>query len=314
LTIGQGTVTIGVFSAINWGQHAKSLQVEMDPGGGTSYVDLGTQQMMSVPYALCAEKLRGIALPNIVTYSVIEIQSTNAKVSFNLVNNGGTEFTIKGLCWSVDPIPTINDQSIMIGVGQGTSIGHITGLTPNTHYFIRTFATNQSGTVYGNIVNATTKLKIGDDYKGGKVAYILKSNDVGYIAGEVHGIIAAPTDQSSGIGWGCYPTFLNITSTSIGSGSVNTSAIVTNCSNLNIAARICQDLELNGYIDWYLPSFDELKQLYYNRFSIGSFENVAYWSSTEFNQNDAWKVVFSNGVDAPDDKFYTHSVRAIRSF
>ena len=52
LTIGQGTPSVGSFSAVNWGNGAKFLQVELDATGGNSYIDLGTQQMMSVPYAL----------------------------------------------------------------------------------------------------------------------------------------------------------------------------------------------------------------------------------------------------------------------
>ncbi len=52
LTIGQGTPVIGNFSTVNWGSGAKFMQVELDASGGTIYVDLGTQQMMSVPFAL----------------------------------------------------------------------------------------------------------------------------------------------------------------------------------------------------------------------------------------------------------------------
>jgi hypothetical protein len=54
LNVGKGTVVTGTFAAINWDKNAKFMQVEMDPTGGTSYVDLGTQQMLSVPYALRA--------------------------------------------------------------------------------------------------------------------------------------------------------------------------------------------------------------------------------------------------------------------
>ena len=53
LNIGQGTPVTGTFSAINWGVNAKFMQVELDTTAtGNNYVDLGTQQMMSVPYAL----------------------------------------------------------------------------------------------------------------------------------------------------------------------------------------------------------------------------------------------------------------------
>ena len=52
--IGQGTVVSGSFATIDWGGGSKFIQVEMDAAGGASYVDMGTQQMLSVPYALNA--------------------------------------------------------------------------------------------------------------------------------------------------------------------------------------------------------------------------------------------------------------------
>lgn len=55
LNVGMGTPSIGTFSNINWGVNSKFMKVELDTtGSGSSYVDLGTQQMMSVPYALYA--------------------------------------------------------------------------------------------------------------------------------------------------------------------------------------------------------------------------------------------------------------------
>ena len=55
-----GTVVSGTFSGINWGKNAKFLQVEMDPAGGETYTDLGTTQMMSVPYAMYAGSVSNI--------------------------------------------------------------------------------------------------------------------------------------------------------------------------------------------------------------------------------------------------------------
>ncbi len=52
LNVGMGTVVSGTFSGISWGKNAKFLQVELNTTGGTTYTDLGTTQMMSVPYAL----------------------------------------------------------------------------------------------------------------------------------------------------------------------------------------------------------------------------------------------------------------------
>ena len=57
--LGQGAVTIGSMSTINWGTNAKYLQVEMDINGGVSFVDMGTRQLFSVPYALYSNAVPG---------------------------------------------------------------------------------------------------------------------------------------------------------------------------------------------------------------------------------------------------------------
>lgn len=54
LTVGSGTVVTGDFATISWGTASKFLKVEVDPAGGTSYMDMGTTQLLSVPYALYA--------------------------------------------------------------------------------------------------------------------------------------------------------------------------------------------------------------------------------------------------------------------
>jgi uncharacterized protein (TIGR02145 family) len=58
VNVGMGTVVSGTFSGINWGKNAKFLQVELNTSGGTTYTDLGTTQMMSVPYALQASSIK----------------------------------------------------------------------------------------------------------------------------------------------------------------------------------------------------------------------------------------------------------------
>ena len=61
--IGEGVIVFGSFAIINWGSGSKFMQVEMDAAGGTDYTDMGTQQMLSVPYALYAEKIAAVADP-----------------------------------------------------------------------------------------------------------------------------------------------------------------------------------------------------------------------------------------------------------
>ena len=80
---------------------------------------------------------------------------------------------------------------------------------------------------------------------------------------------------------------------------------------------MCLNLTLGGYSDWFLPSKDELNEIYVNLYSqgIGGFASDSYWSSTEYNNGSAWKQHFLNGGDqsngGKDSGYY---VRAIRAF
>ena len=160
-----------------------------------------------------------------------------------------------------------------------------------------------------------TTIAIGESYQGGKIAYILQVGDIGYDANVQHGLIAAPSDQ--GIAeWGCYGTALSgADGIAIGTGAQNTLDIINGCSTAGIAARVCGDLVLGGYSDWYLPSRDELNQLYINRVAIGGFADLMYWSSTEYDSYGAWTQKFGCGIQGDLYKSYNYSnVRAVRSF
>lgn len=81
LTIGQGQATMGTFSSINWGNGSKFLQIEMDTAGGSNYIDIGTQQMMSVPYALYAGSVSNLPV------SVNKINCFSCPTIFSAVSN-----------------------------------------------------------------------------------------------------------------------------------------------------------------------------------------------------------------------------------
>ena len=126
---------------------------------------------------------------------------------------------------------------------------------------------------------------------------------------------AAPSDQGTGIQWGGHGTKVGGTTTGIGTGKANTEAIVTELGGGNYVAKLCYDLKLGGYDDWFLPSKDELNELYKQKTTIGGSFSGAYWSSSEDSSNNAWLQNFNDGHQTALVKFYhVISVRAVRAF
>jgi hypothetical protein len=155
------------------------------------------------------------------------------------------------------------------------------------------------------------KFKVGQQYGGGIIFYVDKSGE--------HGLIAAPFDQGKAP-WGCPTTKVNgADGIGIGTGLQNTIDIVTSCAEDNIAAKLCYDLILNGYDDWFLPSKDELNQLFLQKEKVGRFaidQTAPYWSSTEYEiSNGAWRQTFADYFEQTIyGKSDVFNVRAIRKF
>ena len=147
---------------------------------------------------------------------------------------------------------------------------------------------------------------------GGIVFYIDESGE--------HGLVAAIEDLGQ-YEWGCYGTSISgADGQAIGTGYQNTLDIVAGCSDVNIAAFNALNSTTEGYTDWYLPSKDELLEMYNTiglggpEANIGGFENNFYWSSSEDNDYLAWGVDFGNGATHLEYKNNTYRVRVIRAF
>jgi hypothetical protein len=109
-------------------------------GGGIAY---GNQLVFTT----------GAALPTLSTLNASNITFNSAIVGGNVTNDGGAPVTQRGVCWSTTQTPTLANSSLIIGSGLGSFNDTITGLSGNTTYYVRAFATNSSGTAYGNQVS-----------------------------------------------------------------------------------------------------------------------------------------------------------------
>jgi len=173
--------------------------------------------------------------------------------------------------------------------------------------------------------------QVGDLAEGGIIFYVDSTGQ--------HGLVAAMEDLTEGAtdpygygfnGYECGCFFENVSGAdgqAIGIGYQNTMDIVSQgCVTENggiTAAQVALDAEVNGYSDWYLPSIDELNEMYNTigpgglESNIGGFEisvNSYYWSSSEINYMTAWGVYFDNGDVELSSKNNTRSVRVIRAF
>jgi len=94
--------------------------------------------------------------PTVQTGNVNYTTETTAVLSGLVISDGGSAVTARGTCWSTSPNPTIAlPTKTTNGSGAGGFTSNITGLIAGTTYFARAYATNSTGTVYGNHIKLT---------------------------------------------------------------------------------------------------------------------------------------------------------------
>lgn len=216
---------------------------------------------------------------------------------------GSTEIKQRGICWATHTSPNLTDSFTIDGTGMGEFTSKLTGLTDGTTYYVRSyFIDGTDAVIYGDEKTFNTiDLEIGSEYRGGIIAYIYQPGDGPYVAGQIHGIIAAHEDvKLPGAYNQDYWCSLNHRSnndvkcdtiTGLGevdpyqAGQTNTAAMLDNVFVEEFIAKYVDEYSFGGYTDWVIPSIDELYLLRVSKILIGRFGTDWYWSSSELDTN-----------------------------
>jgi hypothetical protein len=252
---------------------------------------------------------------------------------------GGTNYTITG----ISQLMSVPYALYAKTSGNGLSTAQASEITANTAKTGKPTASDAGDMNYWNgsawvIIPATpnegaTLQMIGDvpkwisgtpvvgDFRYGGVVF--------WVDGLGGGLVCAKEDQSAGIQWynGANVT-TNATGTVVRTGQANTTSIIAvqGATQTNYAAGLVKAYNGSGYTDWYLPSKDELNQMYLNKATINTtaianggsgFANTFptyYWSSTEYGSNYARGCDFLYGSRDLNVKSNIYRVRAVRAF
>jgi hypothetical protein len=333
---------------IDWGSGSKFLHVEMDIQGGTNFIDLGSTQFLSVPYALYAETSntpgpQGPAGVNGANgqngaqgpQGIQGIQGeTGAQGLAGMNGTNGTNGQNgaqgpQGVAGS-NGTNGLNGQNTLVKTttetaGANCQAGGVKleyGLDANSNGTLDLVEVNNSLTKYvcnGAAGSSSCAMQIGDSYQGGIIAYIDASG--------CHGFVCAPSDQSNGIMWSNSSLTCPAYSQGIGSGGVNTRLAVAIYGSANShACGLCANLTLNGYNDWVLPSLEEILAIRSNLSTIGlGGLSGYYWTSSlvpDYIPNNTGSAIwflfqpdcYDCSLISSNSKVSTYKVRAIRYF
>jgi hypothetical protein len=310
MEVGSGTVVNGNFSTIDWSNGPYFIKSDFDPTGGTNYTISNTTQLLSVPYALhanTADKLSNPAAEKDPVYS--------SSVAFGITKKDTANWNAKlGSFAEKDPIFSKSIASLIDTVDIVEWFGKQDALTAGTGIKI-------SNDTISSTYNNGYKHYLGEEFGGGIIFQLWKDNN-----GTEHGLIVAKKDQSVAQEWSNVNiTLIGTNAQSTWDGEGNTAAIIAQSGHINSAAKLCDDYSASGFTDWYLPSIDELKTLYQNRFHVNrasayvlglnQIGNETYLSSTEYSTSIVWALNLGYGTpESNRTKSEKLFVRSIRNF
>jgi len=300
----------GAMSGQQTVQHAVDMSVLKRGCNVLQLVSDGT------PFGLYPYEVPGVT----TTRAVTDITLTDAVSGGEVTADQGYAVTARGICWDTNPLPTVDMAHTTDGSGLGAFSSKMTNLASGKTYYVRAYATNSKGTGYGPQQQFTVGTRVGTIGPGGGYIFYDKGeySNTGGI-GNWRYLEAAPSDQGGIATWGCWGTEINgADGTNFGTGFQNTIDIEKGCTTAGTAADLCANLTLNGLSDWYLPSLQELAEMYnvLGTKGLGNFktDTYPYWSSSEDGPYIAWHFHFNGGRQVEDAKLSEARVRAIRAF
>ena len=119
---------------------------------GYSKLVIGAVIAASILFISCKKE----KIPTLTTSPITNIKRNSAISGGNIEFDGGAIVTVRGVCWSTTANPSSSDSKTTDGSGTGSFVSNLTGLQPNTTYYVRSYATNSAGTSYGNELPFTT--------------------------------------------------------------------------------------------------------------------------------------------------------------
>jgi len=254
------------------------------------------------------------------TTAITGLSASAANTGGTITSDGGSPVTVKGVCWGISLNPVLGTGNFTSnGTGSGTFTSNITGLTGNTTYHVRSYATNNVGTSYGPDVQFTTWVQaaytVGQNVGYGWCAYVAPDGSGYFVSPDI-----LPTAPATTFTWGCNNAHVAV-GTALGTGKTNTDLIITTCG-ANTAAGIARAYTGGGYNDWFLPSSNEF-QLVATNYTLFGFSGgyTSYFTSSEYGTNYTYansyfytgSQAYSSGSPRNGDT-YTHAIRAMRAF
>jgi uncharacterized repeat protein (TIGR02543 family) len=155
---GATAVTFGAVNAASYTVNSATNITAVSPAGSAGTVHVTVTTAGGTSATSSADQFTYVVAPTITTQAVTAITNTTATGNGNIVSLGSPNPTAYGICWGTNANPTTADGKVDKGAASATGVFtvNMAGLSPNTTYHVRAFATNTAGTVYGADSSFTT--------------------------------------------------------------------------------------------------------------------------------------------------------------